>query len=82
MSEVANQGAPLPPNHAGVIPIGSPEDPWQRGGVHKEEPTYSHDGVDLTLIRWMLSLTPSERLQVLQQTVQSLARLCHESSFT
>jgi hypothetical protein len=43
---------------------------------------YSDDGVDLTLIRWMLSLTPSERLQVLQQNVQSLARLCNESSFT
>ncbi len=27
---------------------------------------YTHDGVDLTLIRWMLSLTPAERLQVLQ----------------
>jgi len=25
---------------------------------------YSEDGVDLTLIRWMLSLTPQERLQV------------------
>jgi hypothetical protein len=24
---------------------------------------YSDDGVDLTLIRWMLSLTPAERLQ-------------------
>lgn len=24
---------------------------------------YSEDGVDLTLIRWMLSLTPIERLQ-------------------
>lgn len=44
--------------------------------------TYSDDGVDVTLIRWMLSLTPSERLQVLQQNVQSLARLCNESSFT
>jgi hypothetical protein len=29
-------------------------------------PTHSEDGVDLTLIRWMLSLTPAERLQVLQ----------------
>jgi hypothetical protein len=47
-----------------------------------EQITYSDDGVDLTLIRWMLSLTPSERLQVLQQNVQSLARLCNESSFT
>jgi len=27
---------------------------------------YSEDGVDLTLIRWMLSLTPAERLDVLQ----------------
>jgi hypothetical protein len=28
---------------------------------------YSEDGVDLTLIRWMLSLTPAERLEVLQR---------------
>ena len=27
---------------------------------------YSEDGVDLTLIRCMLALTPAERLQVLQ----------------
>ena len=33
---------------------------------------YSEDGVDLTLIRWMLSLTPAERLQVLQQYVDSV----------
>jgi hypothetical protein len=44
-----------------------------------EELLYSEDGVDLTLIRWMLSLTPTERLQALQQSVQSLARLCSES---
>ena len=25
-------------------------------------PDYSEDGVDLSLIRWMLSLTPAERL--------------------
>jgi hypothetical protein len=29
----------------------------------------------LTLIRWMLSLTPAERLQVLQESVRSLLRL-------
>jgi hypothetical protein len=40
-----------------------------------DEQTRSQDGVDLTLIRWMLSLTPAERLQVLQQSVQSLLRL-------
>ena len=28
---------------------------------------YSDDGVDLTLIRWMLSLSPAERLQFAQR---------------
>jgi len=37
-----------------------------------DEPAYSEDGVDLTLIRWMLSMTPAERLQVLQQYVDSV----------
>lgn len=37
------------------------------GAPPAEEPAYSEDGVDLTLIRWMLSLTPAERLQVLQE---------------
>jgi hypothetical protein len=40
---------------------------------------YSEDGVDLSLIRWMLSLTPAERLQVLQQNVRSIIRLRSES---
>jgi hypothetical protein len=40
-----------------------------------ELPAYSEDGVDLTLIRWMLSLSPLQRLQVLQQTVQSIQKL-------
>ena len=39
------------------------------------EPLYSESGVDVTLIRWMLSLTPAERLQVLQQTIRSILRL-------
>ena len=33
---------------------------------------YSEDGVDLTLIRWMLSLTPAERLQFLQSHVNAI----------
>jgi hypothetical protein len=33
---------------------------------------YSEDGVDLTLIRWMLSLTPAERLQFLQRQVNRI----------
>jgi hypothetical protein len=39
------------------------------------EQTYSPDGVDLTLMQWMLSLTPAERLQTLQQTLWSIMKL-------
>jgi len=39
------------------------------------EPTHSEDGVDLTLIRWMLSMTPAERLDTLQNTVRSIVRI-------
>ena len=35
-------------------------------------PDYSEDGVDLSLIRWMLSLSPAERLQYLQETVDEI----------
>ena len=35
-------------------------------------PDYSEDGVDLTLIRWMLSLTPSERLQFLEERIDDI----------
>ena len=40
-----------------------------------DKPTHSEDGVDLTLIRWMLSLTPAQRLQVLQAHVNSIMKL-------
>lgn len=43
-------------------------------------PTHSPDGVDLTLIRWMLSLTPAERLQVLQDTAWSIMRMRGEAT--
>lgn len=33
---------------------------------------YSEDGVDLTLIRWMLSLTPLERLQFQQTRINDI----------
>jgi len=36
---------------------------------------HSDDGIDLTLIRWMLSLTPPQRLDVLQHHVDSLLTL-------
>jgi hypothetical protein len=52
----------------------------QRVGLLGDEPTHSSDGVDLTLIRWMLSLTPAERLHVLQQSVESLLSLLDASA--
>jgi len=33
------------------------------------------DGVDVSLIRWMLSMSPRQRLLVLQQTANSILRL-------
>jgi hypothetical protein len=47
----------------------------EQDGPDAGEPTHSPDGVDRTLIRWMLSLTPEERLEVLQSTVRSIRRL-------
>jgi len=44
-------------------------------GPGSDPPAFSDDGVDLTLIRWMLSLTPAERLEALESNVQSLLRL-------
>ena len=41
----------------------------------REMNTFSADGVDLTLIRWLLSLTPAERLAVLQSNMRSLEAL-------
>ncbi len=40
-------------------------------------PTHSEDGVDLTLIRWMLSLTPAQRLETLQSYVLSVLSMRH-----
>jgi hypothetical protein len=38
-------------------------------------PEESADGVDLTLIRWTLSLTPLERLELLQDWVDGIMEL-------
>jgi hypothetical protein len=35
-----------------------------------KDKTSTDDGVDVTLIRWMLSLTPSQRLMVLEKTIE------------
>jgi len=56
----------------------------ERGTIHAKhaekalvsnERMHSDDGVDLTLIRWMLSLTPVERLKILQRHLASVQRL-------
>jgi len=52
----------------------------QEAGAQDDQPTHSPDGVDLTLIRWMLSLTPEERLEVLQANVWSILRLRGDQS--
>jgi hypothetical protein len=36
------------------------------------EAEYDSSGVDVTLIRWMLSMTPAERLETLQSFVDSV----------
>lgn len=36
---------------------------------------YSDDGVDLTLIRWMLGLSPAERLQAAQDMADTVEKL-------
>lgn len=54
------------------------EDPLQENQPQREEspPTdYSDDGVDLTLIRWMLSLSPAERLQFLQRQINGILEI-------
>jgi hypothetical protein len=58
----------MEPNH--LLPPDAPQTDREL-----DRPSYSEDGVDLTLIRWMLSLTPVERLKVLQQHNQAIARL-------
>ena len=46
----------------------------ERGEEANEAPApdYSVDGVDLSLIRWMLSLTPAERLQFLEERINEI----------
>lgn len=40
-------------------------------------PAFSEEGVDLTLIRWMLGLSPLERLRAIQSYAASAYRLRH-----
>jgi hypothetical protein len=60
--------------------------PWYLAGVLATRdpalPRDAEDGVDVTLIRWMLSLSPEERLAVLQGFADSVAELTHDSPAT
>jgi len=47
----------------------------EKTSTSEHNPTSSKDGVDLSLIRWMLSMTPTQRLQVLQQNIRAIMRL-------
>jgi hypothetical protein len=40
-----------------------------------EVPEYSGDGVDITLIRWTLSLTALERLQFLEDRIHDVLKI-------
>ena len=37
-----------------------------------ESPEYSSTGVDLSLVRWMLTLTPAERLELLNDRIDEI----------
>jgi hypothetical protein len=45
-------------------------------------PEYSEDGVDVTLIRWMLSLTPRERLQFLEDRINDVLKIRERNART
>jgi len=47
-------------------------------GMDPTDDVYNEDGVDLTLIRWMLSLSLEERLQAAQDSANSLLMMRHE----
>jgi hypothetical protein len=46
--------------------------PDENTSVPAPAPDYSEDGVDLTLIRWMLSLTPVQRLEFVDQRIADI----------
>jgi hypothetical protein len=46
--------------------------PPRRESADQTLADYSESGVDRSLIRWMLELTPGERLQVIQDQVNAI----------
>jgi hypothetical protein len=60
-----------------VVAMAQPPEPIPDSPDPTADPlaTESPDGVDLTLIHWTLSLTPLERIELLQDWVDGLAEL-------
>lgn len=48
----------------------------------EEPPVFADDGTDLTLIRWFLTLTPTERLNWLQNHMNAVAAIRSDSRST
>jgi len=70
MSAVSNQSQP------DEAPVGDGVgDDIERQSETKAEPTlegaFAADGVDLTLIRWMLERSPTERLRAAQELIDA-----------
>ena len=40
-----------------------------------KRPEYGENGVDVTLIDWMLSLTPADRLEFLEDRINSILEI-------
>lgn len=64
----------MDPRQAELNAVG--EAPEDRAPEPRPGPARADDrGVDVTLLRWMLSLTPMERLDVLQKHVRDICEL-------
>ena len=59
----------IPPAAGSALPSAAEGERPDGGG--------SRDGVDVTLIRWMLGLTPRRRLEILTANVRAIRRLRH-----
>ena len=61
--------------HHGGLPEAGPEGLWYRESMPPEQPGREADGVDVTLIRWMLSLSPAERLDALESFLKAFEQV-------
>lgn len=50
-------------------------DPAENNATFASSASHNADGVDRTLIRWFLSLTPTERLETLENFVNDILEI-------